>query len=143
MPQGKHVTSWCKAGGRGLFWPAWLIRPVQRWRLQLLWLVLLSIPLLLSASQPLSSEDLKLVKRAEEAYGPRAGKRVISWRTLAMQNRAAGLTERQKLEKVNQFFNQMRFIDDIKLWRKKDYWATPLEFLGAAGGGCGGLRLFP
>ena len=97
---------------------------MQRWRLQLLWLVLLSIPLLLSASQPLSSEDLKLVKRAEEAYGPRAGKRVTSWRTLAMQNRAAGLTERQKLEKVNQFFNQ------------KDYWATPLEFLGAAGGDC-------
>jgi predicted transglutaminase-like cysteine proteinase len=53
-----------------------------------------------------------------------------------MQNRDAGLTERQKLEKVNQFFNQMRFIDDIKLWRKKDYWATPLEFLGAAGGDC-------
>ena len=136
MPQGKHVTSWCKAGSRRLFWPAWLISPVQRWRLQLLWLVLLSIPLLLSASQPLSSEDLKLVKRAEETYGPRAGKRVTSWRTLAMQNRAAGLTERQKLEKVNQFFNQMRFIDDIKLWRKKDYWATPLEFLGAAGGDC-------
>lgn len=76
---------------------------------------------------------MKLVKRAEETYGPRAGKRVTSWRTLAMQNKAAGLTDRQKLEKVNQFFNQMRFIDDIKLWHKKDYWATPLEFLGAAG----------
>lgn len=103
------------------------------WRVRLLWLALLAIPLLLSASQPLSPEDMKLVKRAEETYGPRAGKRVTSWRTLAMQNKAAGLTDRQKLEKVNQFFNQMRFIDDIKLWHKKDYWATPLEFLGAAG----------
>lgn len=130
MPQGKHVTSWYKAGSFRLFWPAWSIRPVQRWRLHLLWLVLLSIPLLLSASQPLSPEDLTLVKRAEETYGPRAGKRVTSWRTLALQSRTAGLAERQKLEKVNQFFNQMQFIDDIKLWHKKDYWATPLEFLG-------------
>ncbi len=53
-----------------------------------------------------------------------------------MQNRAAGLTDRQKLEKVNQFFNQMRFIDDIKLWRKKDYWATPLKFFRRGGGDC-------
>lgn len=134
MPQGNHVTSVGKNEGR-LLWPAWRICSAQRWLPRLLWLVLLAIPLLLSASQPLSSEDLKLVKRAEETYGPRAGKRVTSWRTLAMQS-SAGLTDRQKLEKVNQFFNQMRFIDDIKLWHKKDYWATPLEFLGAAGGDC-------
>ncbi|MDX7767721.1 hypothetical protein [Aeromonas caviae] len=76
---------------------------------RLLWLVLLAIPLLLSASQPLSSEDLKLVKRAEETYGPRAGKRVTNWRTLAMQSSAAGLTDRQKLEKVNQFFREFKF----------------------------------
>ena len=107
-----------------------------RWLRPSLWWCLLSLPLLLNASQPLSSEDLQLVKRAEQTYGMRAGKRVTNWRTLAIQNRAAGLTERQKLEKVNQFFNQMRFIDDIKLWHKKDYWATPLEFLGAAGGDC-------
>lgn len=44
-----------------------------------------------------------------------------------------GPERRKKLERVNNFFNRMRFIDDIKLWRKKDYWATPLEFLGAAG----------
>ncbi len=107
-----------------------------RWLRYSLWWLLVLLPLILSASQPLTPEDLKLVQRAEETYGARAGKRVTSWRTLVMQNRDAGLTERQKLEKVNQFFNQMRFIDDIKLWRKKDYWATPLEFLGAAGGDC-------
>lgn len=107
-----------------------------RWLRYSLWWLLVLLPLILSASQPLTPEDLKLVQRAEETYGARAGKRATSWRTLVMQNRDAGLTERQKLEKVNQFFNQMRFIDDIKLWRKKDYWATPLEFLGAAGGDC-------
>ncbi|MFK0667403.1 transglutaminase-like cysteine peptidase [Aeromonas salmonicida] len=131
------VTVWWKASGcsrasaSGL---GLLLR--ARWLRYSLWLLLVSLPLLLSASQPLTPEDLKLVQRAEETYGVRAGKRVTSWRTLVMQNRAAGLNERQKLEKVNQFFNRMRFLDDIKLWRKKDYWATPLEFLGAAGGDC-------
>ncbi|HGY5297956.1 TPA: transglutaminase-like cysteine peptidase [Aeromonas salmonicida] len=131
------VTVWWKASGcsrasaSGL---GLLLR--ARWLRYSLWWLLVSLPLLLSASQPLTPEDLKLVQRAEETYGVRAGKRVTSWRTLVMQNRAAGLNERQKLEKVNQFFNRMRFLDDIKLWRKKDYWATPLEFLGAAGGDC-------
>ena len=131
------VTVWWKASGcsrasaSGL---GLLLR--ARWLRYSLWLLLVSLPLLLSASQPLTPEDLKLVQRAEETYGAWAGKRVTSWRTLVMQNRAAGLNERQKLEKVNQFFNRMRFLDDIKLWRKKDYWATPLEFLGAAGGDC-------
>ncbi|MFM1702605.1 transglutaminase-like cysteine peptidase [Aeromonas salmonicida] len=131
------VTVWWKASGcsrasaSGL---GLLLR--ARWLRYSLWLLLVSLPLLLSASQPLTPEDLKLVQRAEETYGVRAGKRVTSWRTLVMQNRAAGLNERQKLEKVNHFFNRMRFLDDIKLWRKKDYWATPLEFLGAAGGDC-------
>ncbi|MHC6657325.1 transglutaminase-like cysteine peptidase [Aeromonas salmonicida] len=131
------VTEWWKASGcsrasaSGL---GLLLR--ARWLRYSLWLLLVSLPLILSASQPLTPEDLKLVQRAEETYGVRAGKRVTSWRTLVMQNRTAGLNERQKLEKVNQFFNRMRFLDDIKLWRKKDYWATPLEFLGAAGGDC-------
>ncbi len=130
-----HVTEPYRAGSVGMassFGLAPFLR--ARWLRWSFWLLLVSLPLLLSASQPLTPEDLKLVQRAQETYGVRAGKRVTTWRTLVMQNRAAGLTDRQKLEKVNQFFNQMRFIDDIKLWRKKDYWATPLEFLGAAGG---------
>ena len=132
-----HVTEQYRAGSVGMassFGLAPFLR--ARWLRWSLWLLLVSLPLLLSASQPLTPEDLKLVQRAQETYGVRAGKRVTTWRTLVMQNRASGLTDRQKLEKVNQFFNQMRFIDDIKLWRKKDYWATPLEFLGAAGGDC-------
>ncbi|HDN9007962.1 transglutaminase-like cysteine peptidase [Aeromonas sp. FDAARGOS 1405] len=77
-----------------------------------------------------------MIKRAEQTYGARAGKRVTSWRMLVMETKGKALSETKKLERVNNFFNQMRFVDDIKLWRKKDYWATPLEFLGAAGGDC-------
>ena len=101
-----------------------------------LWVLLMPFSLLLCASQPLPQEDLNLVKRAEQTYGARTGKRVTSWRTLVMETKGSGLSETKKLERVNNFFNQMRFINDIELWRKKDYWATPLEFLGAAGGDC-------
>lgn len=101
-----------------------------------LWVLLLPVSLLLCASQPLPPEDLNLIKRAEQTYGARAGKRVTSWRMLVMETKGRTFSEAKKLERVNNFFNQMRFIDDIKLWRKKDYWATPLEFLGAAGGDC-------
>ena len=45
-------------------------------------------------------------------------------------------SENEKLEQVNRFFNQLYFVDDIKLWGKKDYWATPLEFLGSNAGDC-------
>lgn len=30
----------------------------------------------------------------------------------------------------------MQFLDDIEIWGKDDYWATPLEFLGAGAGDC-------
>jgi predicted transglutaminase-like cysteine proteinase len=46
-------------------------------------------------------------------------------------------TEREKLTRVNDFFNQRtRFVDDSKLWNVKDYWATPLEFLVKGAGDC-------
>ncbi|MFM4806084.1 transglutaminase-like cysteine peptidase [Aeromonas bivalvium] len=113
----------------------WL-SPCYRKGRHLLWCGLALLPLLLAASQPLTDADLALIKRAKDTYGERAGKRAASWRLLALESRAAAWQERQKLERVNRFFNQLRFIDDSKLWRKKDYWATPLEFLGAAGGDC-------
>ncbi|WP_330221510.1 transglutaminase-like cysteine peptidase [Marinomonas phaeophyticola] len=37
---------------------------------------------------------------------------------------------------MNDFFNQMDFVDDIIHWGKEDYWATPIEFLGTRGGDC-------
>jgi len=37
---------------------------------------------------------------------------------------------------VNNFFNQLRFTSDIKLWGKNDYWATPIEAMGKGAGDC-------
>lgn len=67
-------------------------------------------------------------------YGGQSGKRAK-----ALNELVAGLyyaTEQEKLKKVNDFYNMMRFVDDIDLWGKKDYWATPNEFVGAGAGDC-------
>jgi predicted transglutaminase-like cysteine proteinase len=43
----------------------------------------------------------------------------------------------QKMRLVNHFFNkQVTFVDDIIHWKEKDYWATPIEFIGTRGGDC-------
>lgn len=43
----------------------------------------------------------------------------------------------QKMRLVNHFFNKkITFVDDIVHWKEKDYWATPIEFIGTKGGDC-------
>jgi len=44
--------------------------------------------------------------------------------------------ELKKLNVVNNFFNGVRYSSDQKVYRKKDYWATPWEFLGKDRGDC-------
>jgi predicted transglutaminase-like cysteine proteinase len=46
------------------------------------------------------------------------------------------VTDRDKLNKVNNFFNQMEFVSDLDHWGKKDYWATPVELLTTYAGDC-------
>ena len=47
-----------------------------------------------------------------------------------------GKTDLEKLEKVNTFYNGVRYASDLKVYKKKDYWATPWEFLGKDKGDC-------
>ena len=42
----------------------------------------------------------------------------------------------QKLEAVNRFYNGVRYMSDKKVYGKKDYWATPWQFLGKDKGDC-------
>ncbi len=62
-----------------------------------LWILLLPFSLLICASQPLPQEDLNLIKRAEQTYGARAGKRVTSWRMLVMETKGRALSEEKSL----------------------------------------------
>ena len=74
------------------------------------------------------------IEKLGKKYGPQAKKRLQAWQNLL--DELATKNEKEKLIKVNNFFNQVRFVDDIKHWRKKDYWATPVEFLITNGGDC-------
>ncbi|WGV98493.1 transglutaminase-like cysteine peptidase [Vibrio sp. YMD68] len=98
------------------------------------WLILLLVLLTTSNSVALNTKEQQWVDAVHNTYGGRAGKRVETWRKqMAVFH---GLSEREQLTEVNRFFNQLNFVNDINLWGKKDYWATPLEFLGSNAGDC-------
>lgn len=86
------------------------------------------------ASPGLCALGAKALERIEQHYGASARQRVISWQTLIQSNRDKSV--QQKLELVNQFFNQVQFVSDRDHWGQKDYWSTPLEFLVTNGGDC-------
>ncbi|MDB2705105.1 transglutaminase-like cysteine peptidase [Pseudomonadota bacterium] len=92
----------------------------------------------LTVSLPLIA-DLNLgeafLSQIEEKFNRFARKRVETWQQLIAENK--GLTDLEKLDAVNNFFNtNLLFINDIDLWQKEDYWATPLEALTIGAGDC-------
>ncbi|MFV7772674.1 MULTISPECIES: transglutaminase-like cysteine peptidase [Shewanella] len=86
-------------------------------------------------ASPTQTLDAGYIKSTLEArYGGRAGMRVDAW--FKVLDEAQGLSEQEKITKVNNFFNLFRFVDDIKLWGVSNYWASPMEFIGVNGGDC-------
>jgi predicted transglutaminase-like cysteine proteinase len=81
-----------------------------------------------------SDKYRKLAKQAGTVYGAGAEKRILAWRKLIDDSRSLPIVD--QLTQVNNFFNQMDFVDDMTLWGKEDYWATPIEFLGMQAGDC-------
>lgn len=78
--------------------------------------------------------DEEVLVRAEQKYGANARERLLAWQDLI--NGSGGLTEREKLEKANGFFNTFDFVSDASHWGVDDYWATPVEFIASSGGDC-------
>ena len=78
--------------------------------------------------------DPALLDRAEQQYGKSARLRLNAWENLIITDNSK--SDREKLEKVNNFFNQMEYVEDIIHWRQEDYWATPIEFLCTQAGDC-------
>ena len=105
---------------------------------ELFLLPLLFLSLLAIAVPVLTGENFRLdndtLDRAEEKYGSDARNRLVEWETLIRQDDSP--SDSEKLEKVNRFFNQLEFVNDIDHWGEKDYWATPVEFLASQGGDC-------
>lgn len=78
----------------------------------------------------------KLLDYIKRNYGDNAKTRLVEWREIMQNESNRKLPEIQKLKLVNDFFNRVRFIDDIDHWKQNDYWATPIEMLSTNGGDC-------
>jgi len=77
----------------------------------------------------------KLSSLAKQRYGDEAYQDVVELQQLINQLKTA--TEAEKLKQVNDFFNRkINYAEDIDLWGKSDYWATPLEAIGRQAGDC-------
>jgi predicted transglutaminase-like cysteine proteinase len=77
----------------------------------------------------------ELLDKAKQLYGGDIANKLQDWGELL--DEAEQIKERDKLTKINGYFNQkINFISDKKHWKKEDYWATPLEALGSLGGDC-------
>lgn len=79
----------------------------------------------------ISQDKLTLVERK---YGKKAKKRVLLWDKMLVKAKKKKTLDQLKM--VNDFFNKISYKRDIKHWKKKDYWASPLEFLGTGFGDC-------
>jgi len=87
----------------------------------------------LVASIPVHISMAKL-KKIERKYGPKAKKRVLLWDKMLVKAKRKKTLEKLKI--VNDFFNKVKYKRDHKHWKKKDYWASPFEFLGTGAGDC-------
>lgn len=72
---------------------------------------------------------------ARARYDAAVVSRVRDWRATLVELQSTPETE--QLTRTNRYFNrQLQFLDDVVVWRNKDYWATPLETLAKRAGDC-------
>lgn len=96
-------------------------------------LVLVTLFAALATANPLGLTS-KVLDAITMEYGRRARSRILAWQHLVDTNGAQ--SEREKLKRVNDFFNRVQFVSDQQHWQKVDYWATPIELLATEGGDC-------
>lgn len=83
----------------------------------------------------LSADYDRMQQLALSRYGVQVEQTVIDWRALIQET--SSLADADKLNKINMFFNRrVRYMTDADLWKKSDYWATPLETMGRGAGDC-------
>ncbi len=76
----------------------------------------------------------QLLTKIRHKFGLPAEARIRHWQNLIHEN--MNQDDMKKLNIVNDFFNGARFVNDLSLWNKRDYWATPIEFLAKDAGDC-------
>ncbi len=70
----------------------------------------------------------QLLQKIDKKYGQYAKKRFEL--LIETMEGLRDKPEMQKLQKINAFFNESQYETDKKIYKQKDYWATPFEFLG-------------
>lgn len=75
-----------------------------------------------------------LLKKIHKEQDQETNERFQRWE--ALMDHSAFLSDEDKLEAVNSFFNEMKWVEDQALWGKADYWATPVESLLKNAGDC-------
>ncbi len=102
--------------------------------LKLILIIFISILFITNASASEPYVDKLLLEKISKKYKVFAKKRFFF-----LQQTLDSLKDKTDLEKlkgVNSFFNDVRYSSDMKTYNKKDYWATPWEFLGKDRGDC-------
>lgn len=100
---------------------------------QVLLIIIVILALNVSAlSNIIFSEQMFISVRQQ--YGSDAEERVRDWQQVLDENEDADVDE--QLYEINNFFNELEFLDDIDHWQQNDYWATPVEFLATNAGDC-------
>ncbi len=96
--------------------------------------VSLLLPAVVGDSFSISISDKQFLA-IEAKYKQQGRKRVTDW--VQLVNAGQGKSTREKLELVNDFFNQnVLWVSDYDHYGVEDYWSTPLETIASGGGDC-------
>jgi len=108
---------------------------------------ILPIVVLLSCTVVMAAELVQfspgLLRQISMRWGSDAPERLTDWRDeLAKEiskQRGGAPSDRQTrdyLDDFNWYWNNVRYLTDIRHWRVVDYWATPIETLASEGADC-------
>lgn len=115
--------------------PAGPAGPARSWLALLLAGCLAALLLSLALPEAVRALERQRVQEAAARFGPRTA--LEAQQLLAMIERAGALEEPARLSLVNSFLNtHLEFRDDIEVWGRVDFWASPLESLDKGRGDC-------
>ena len=96
--------------------------------------ILISSISILSIAEKTFNISSSVLSNIENKYGTSAKQRVENWDSMIESSKNESVLN--KIKNVNDFFNQLTYKTDLAHWKQKDYWATPLEFMGSGAGDC-------
>ena len=96
--------------------------------------IFIIILLLIFTSYSADFADDSLIQKVEKKYNKFAKNRFVTLNKLLKKLETSDT--KTKLEKINDFFNGVKYGDDKDIYGIADYWASPYEFLAKDKGDC-------